>query len=212
MGPKLKRVKCPDKTTKFVHRDVSDAYPLSLREGSANLKAKMKSAELANASLEGGYQAKIGGMLMELDEKNNSLMLKFRSAYLVFQGDPCCQAGYLAEQTKSITEAHDRLLSTSFKINGYIQLIKFRPSSAAELTEAFIEVINELHPTSPVLNQAAATAAIGASRSAAATWMAGPPDRSDQPAVGGTPGSNGTAPTSGVPEKSAAQDDPEAVA
>jgi hypothetical protein len=166
------QVKCPDGTTRTVYRKIEDAFPLDLRASQTAFSAKAGDALGAmSANIEGEHRDKVEHLLVAIDSKNNTLMVKFRAAYTVFETNPCANDQYLADQVKQLIEMHDRLTEVELGTQSLIALINTKPTETEAILHLFREIVTKLRPASPALNSEAASVAIGEARRDAAKWI-----------------------------------------
>ncbi|HEX5495267.1 MAG TPA: hypothetical protein VFX70_11910 [Mycobacteriales bacterium] len=174
---------CADGTPRLVYRDIDAALPLYLPGFHAGVDASIPGVAAGQALLRSEYETRIQGLLYALSEKNDSLMMMFRSVYLVFQSDPCRHGDYLAKQVERLNADQLRLANVRLMVRGLIDLAASNPDQPDMWANAFLQVVARLGGGSPEVEAAAAAAAIGASRSAAREWIAGdqpgPPDSAD---------------------------------
>ena len=97
-------IKCPDGTTRIVHKRVDDAFPIHFKNVYSNLKAAFQAIEKVKGEISSDFSSQIQDILIKLDQINLSMQGQFRSAYVVYQSDPCSKIDYLADEIKKITE------------------------------------------------------------------------------------------------------------
>jgi hypothetical protein len=169
---KTYRVKCPDGTTRNVYKEMDDALPLGLRGSIAKYAASGKDGLGAiSANISGEHTSKVENLLVAIDSKNNSLIMKFRAAYLVYTTDPCGQSEYLANQVKQLIEMHDRLTEVEVGTQSLVAIIKSQPKATDLILTQFRQLVVKLGPTLPELNEEAARLAIEGARNDAQRWI-----------------------------------------
>jgi hypothetical protein len=169
---KTYRVKCPDGTTRIVYKNIDDALPLGLRSTKNKYAAGAKDGLGAmSANINGEHSSKIENLLVAIDSKNNSLIMKFRAAYVAYTTNPCGQSDNFASQVKQLNEMHDRLTEVEVGTQSLIAIIKMQPKSTDLIIEQFKALVIKLDPALPELNEEAAKLAIESARREARSWI-----------------------------------------
>ncbi|BCG69727.1 hypothetical protein MesoLj113a_08850 [Mesorhizobium sp. 113-1-2] len=142
------KVKCPDGTTKIVHRDIDQAFPLSIKGWEGSVTAKLKAQGNVDGDISGAYKTKIESLLIAFDEYNSNIMLDFRAAYVVFQADPCSNGEYLPRSVERISSARAKQIDLTTKINALIEIAKSGDSSKnhKQFMDIFGDVVGRLIP------------------------------------------------------------------
>jgi hypothetical protein len=139
-------VKCPDGSRRIVHKDIDNAFPLAIPGWQSNVRAKVQADAKLGAELDANYATKIDGLLVALDERNNSLMLDFRAAYVVFQADPCNNNGHLLRSIDRITERRNQIAAKTLQIGALVTLAKEQPANRRAFIEIFSDIVRGLVP------------------------------------------------------------------
>ena len=169
---KIYHVRCPDGTTRTVYRKIDDAFPLYVQGSDTKVSAGVKDGVGAiSGNVNAEHQSKVENLLVAIDSKNNSLMVKFRAAYLVYMTNPCGQSEYFANQVKHLSEIHDRLTEVELGAQSLIALIRSKPTATDAIYSLFRELVTKLGPATPELNGQAAQLAIEDARREARTWI-----------------------------------------
>jgi len=157
-------VKCCDNTNKIVHKKIETAFPLALSSFDAKASIGVTSEFIEEAKASGSLKTQIEGLLFQLDEFNNSLMMKFRAAYVGYQSDPCSNNQYFLSRIEIISEREE--FFTMLKMQGklFIELAKNSPDNSELITEKYNELISKFN--SEYLNSSEASKAIEASKKA----------------------------------------------
>jgi hypothetical protein len=169
-----RKYKCPDGTIRIVRRNPDKAFPLAIKSASASLKGQLTVIQSASAGIGGDYKTNVDSLLIALDEKNNSLMIKYRAAYEVYATNPCGKSDYLADEVRSISDAHSRLVDSGLKIQLFVELIKTQPTNSGLITQVFQELVSGMGPGHPELNSQAAVVAVKAASVDVGTWISRP--------------------------------------
>lgn len=163
---------------------MDDALPLHLPGFRASADASVAGV-LGSPAIRAEYETKIQGLLYSLSEKNNSLMMTFRSAYLVYQADPCRYGDYLADRVRELIADQQRLTNCGLLVRGLIDLAASHPDRPDLWMNAFLTVVAKMGGAGPEIEAVAAAAAIDANRQAARDWIAG--DEPEPPHVDARP-------------------------
>jgi hypothetical protein len=103
---KIRRHRCPD-GDKIVYKSVDDAFPLFIPEWKGQIDSSIEALKKVSARIRTEYATMVRGLLYSVDDLNQDLMLRFRAVYVVYQHDPCNQAGFLQRQIeKMLNEQH----------------------------------------------------------------------------------------------------------
>lgn len=168
-------VRCADGTTRLVYRDIDAALPLHIPGFHASVDATIPGVAGDHAALRSEYRTQIQGLLYSLSEKNDSLMMMFRSAYLAYQIDPCRYGDFLADRIRELIAEQQRQANRRLLVHGLIDLAASNPDKPEMWANAFLAVVAKMGGGTPEVEAAAAAAAISANRQAAREWIAGDP-------------------------------------
>lgn len=101
--------KCPDGNTRIIHKKIDTAFPLFIKGNNSKTSVDLDALKKVKGKLSHEHQSKLDGTLFELNEMNNTLMMKFRSAYSLFQANPCGGYDRFANEILKINNEHHRL-------------------------------------------------------------------------------------------------------
>lgn len=173
------KVKCCDGSTKYVHYDVNDAFPLELRESDKRSRARVDVMQQVSGELERSYADRIRAGLFSLSKTNDTMMVNFRAVYTVYQSDPCGQTAYLATETKKVIDEHRRSNDMLMRLDVLLNMAQLGSKPSAEIVGQILNIITEL----PGFTAAEARTAIAANREAAQMWLqAAQPRNTDESA------------------------------
>ena len=141
---KIKSVKCPDGSTKYVYKHVDHAFPILIKNYEASISAKQDSALINGARISGELKKRTTTLLADLDRNNNDLIFAFRSAYLGYQTDPCKNNDYFLWQMNMITIENQRLKRLSLNIRAFVDLANNRRLSNPDSLAAELEKLEDL--------------------------------------------------------------------
>ena len=94
---------------KIIYKDINDAFPLILTTTKRKIKSELNYQRQAAAKLDTEYANKVEGLLYQISDKNESLMLDFRCTYLGFQSDPCNDNGFFKRHVVKLQEQRHEL-------------------------------------------------------------------------------------------------------
>jgi hypothetical protein len=161
---KTYQVKYGDGTVKTVYKNVDHVFPLVIPGWKGSLAAAGKALKGVNAEVEAKISTLVHGYLFKLDDKNHSMMMSLRAAYVTYQSDPREYGEYLRRAVDRLVDEQRRLLMWKTKIDGLVELVKLHPGSSQvfdRALEKFMESLGELDPS-----QAAAMSIEGARQTA----------------------------------------------
>lgn len=138
------RVKCPDGSIKIIYKKVDEAFPLFIPGWKGDITADIKAFEQVPASVKAAYESKIQGLLFSLDDRNQSLMITFRTVYLLYMSDPCSNGPLFARQIEKIVEEQRQLALLKIRIGAFIELVKAQPKAGEAILLAFNDIVQEL--------------------------------------------------------------------
>ena len=141
LGRRTYKVKCPDGTTRIVHRNVDDAFPLAIKEGSGRLSAMVKDLAGNSVGIDGEFRRGVSNLLYQLNERNASAMINFRATYVAFQANPCKQADRLARRIEQMTTEQQELAKTRQELSGVIDLAASAPGDPERIWEIFADIV-----------------------------------------------------------------------
>ena len=137
--------KCPDGSIKIVYKNIDDAFPLFLPGWEGKISGNVKGLENVNIGAKSGYATKIQGLLYNLDELNESLMMQFRGAYVTYQTDPCKNEDFLHRQIQNILDEQTRLKTLKIKIEALVSLAELnKNNNPVEIISIFKGIVNEI--------------------------------------------------------------------
>jgi len=135
-------VRCPDGSVKEVYRTIDDACPLYIqgiqRESSAKGGAAVKSAGVnLHGEAKKKYGSKIEALIFGIDELTQTVMINFRSVYLVFSADPCNNNSFLLRQVEMLVAEQQRVASLRIQASTLIALVQAQPGNAVAILKQF---------------------------------------------------------------------------
>ena len=173
LGRKTYKVKCPDGTKLTVHRDINGAFPLFLPSLAASGKAALR--DLTGNNLELGAELKKGvdGLLFQLNELNDTVMMNFRAVYATYQANPCRNSDFLARKVDEMTSDVQRLSSIRLELKSLVDLAAANPGEPKQVWDLFAEIVTKNNlPGSPQVS----AVRIQDARGAATQWIGGRDD------------------------------------
>jgi hypothetical protein len=137
-------VRCPDGTTKRVYRDVDAAFPLYIKGWEGSLSAAGSAFATGDGELKGVYASKIQGLLFGLDELTQTVMINFRSVYMVYASDPCSQSGFLAREVEKLVAEQQRLSRLRIQVRALLELAKNQPTDTVAILTLFKDLAGSI--------------------------------------------------------------------
>jgi hypothetical protein len=162
--------KCKDGSVKVVYRDVNDAFPLFIEDFKGSVDGNLEAIKGAPVKVRADYETKIKGLTFELDELNKSLMMSFRTVYLVFQSDPCNDDGFFKRQTERLLLEHSRNTTFREQIRYLINIAEMNPDHPERVLPVYKQILNQMGGTTI---QKAAELEISETRTIADKWIEG---------------------------------------
>ncbi|MCX7098255.1 MAG: hypothetical protein NTV43_10180 [Methylococcales bacterium] len=154
----------------LVYKHVNEAFPLELKDIKNGFDANIDVSKHLKGRVKTQYETRIKELLFNIDEQNNSLMLNFRSVYVVFQGDPCNSHDYLKQQIGVLNRNNMQLNALKVKVKLLIEYAKAHPNNPEKLQPLYNEIIGEIDGVG-VLARDAAQLEISENREAAKLWV-----------------------------------------
>lgn len=146
-------IKCPDGTIKTVYKNIDDAFPLYIQGMDTSISAKTDLDNNSNNELNATYKSKVDGLLYSLNDQNQSLMMTFRTVYMVFCSDPCSSSEYFQREISKITDEYGKIQKLKMQIDGLIQILNSSSNNSIQVTEIYTNIVNQLG-TDPALSVA----------------------------------------------------------
>jgi hypothetical protein len=134
---------CPDGSTRIIHRNIDKAFPLHIQTADHKTNFDFKGIKGLKGKLSRDYKSKIEGVLFELNDLNSSLMMKFRSAYVLLQTNPCGGYEIFSNEILKINNEHHDMLVLRTKIKGLIDLAGDNKVQALELYNGIVKLIDD---------------------------------------------------------------------
>jgi hypothetical protein len=135
--------RCPDGTIRIIHRNVDTAFPLFIETANNKTNINLDGIKGFKGKIKNDYKTKIEGVLYELNEMNSSLMMKFRSAYILFQSNPCSSYEIFTSEIMKINSEHQNLMVLRTKIKGLIDLAGNNSIEEKSLSSGILKLIEE---------------------------------------------------------------------
>lgn len=166
---KQRRVKCHDGRTQWIFRNPEDAFPLQLTGFKAGIKADLKALQEVAATLSGEYVQQLQGLLYSLDNQNQSLMMSFRTYYIVYAANPSQTTHERLEaRCDALIQRQQALTDARIHLQSLIQLAQ--SGRDAEYSELFRAIVDRVGGRS-FAGAVAARLEIRESREIADDWI-----------------------------------------
>lgn len=142
---KIRKIRCPDGSEKYVFRDPDDAFPLYAKDWSARLEATVKALTKLQGGLVLNLKKNIEGFFFELDEANRSMQSKLRAIYVIFLTAPCKLDRWLIQQIQNVIEEEGKIRIRRIEIEiEKIRSLKSRGLNKKRITQAVTEALTRL--------------------------------------------------------------------
>jgi hypothetical protein len=161
---------CKDGTVRFIHRNVDKAFPLALKEQQKRFNADLNVQRKASAKLHSTHTEKIQGLLFNISDQNENLMMTLRSAYIGFQSNPCGGDGFFQRYIERVNQEHHRLMQLKTQITGLIAIAKECPNNSEKILSMYLDIVGKISGKEIA---EAAVAEIEANRNIAIKWTGG---------------------------------------
>jgi|GEM_PF-5615206 len=120
-------------------------------------------------------------MLFAISQKDESLMMNFRAAYVVYQDDPCRQSVWHTQQVQRLIDDQTRLNDVSIRLQALAALTNGNQMPSEVFLAKLIDMVERMGTASPDVNGSVTALAIEANRSAAQQWISGVPPATAPP-------------------------------
>lgn len=168
---KTYRVKCADGTTRVVYKDVNRAIPIELRSTTTKAKASVDGLGAASADVSASRANDVRNVLISLSDRNESLVLNYRMAYLSFMSNPCGGFEEFQSFNREVTREQNQLVKAQMLANTLIELAR-RGSGTPDFERLYSQIVDLLGPdqhTAPMASEIA----IKQARADVSEWIAG---------------------------------------
>lgn len=163
-------VRCPDGTLRTVYKNINDACPLFIPGWKTDVAADLKGIPELSGQAKVKYESQIHGLLFNLNEQNQSLMMSFRTVYLAFATNPCGNDAFFQRELEKLLDEQRRISALKIQIAALIQLVSASPNDTAQLTKIFSDIASR---TGGVAIASAASLEIAETRAEALTLIQG---------------------------------------
>ncbi len=160
--------KCPDGTIRIIYKNIDHAFPLSIKDQKGTIDGELSLEQVKTGKLKAEYESKITGLLFNINEQNQSLMINFRFAYAAFQADPCGNNGFITRQSEHFSFGQQRLMELKTQISGLITLAESYPNNPEKVLPIYYDIVGKIGNNSGV---AATVVAIAENRELANKWI-----------------------------------------
>jgi hypothetical protein len=169
------REKCPDGTTVTVHRSVDDLFPLEVKASKSSYLARMQDGTgMVSAEVKAENRTFVTNVLFDIDKKNNTYMLKQRSAYASYMTNPCARSADYAAEVRSLNEMHDRLMAFEQQASVLISMLE-RGVDLRVVVQLYCEAASGIGPVNPVLGSLSARFNMQNAREDIGKWIGADP-------------------------------------
>lgn len=143
---RTRKVVCPDGTTRIVHKDIDDLFPLSIANESSKFNGGFKVPEALEANVGVEISKAIKGVLFSIDGNNNSLILDQRAAYTGYSANPCGKGDWYQRQIEDLSSRRHRLQEQERLLGALMSLADSPMADKAELFSILAQLVDKLPP------------------------------------------------------------------
>lgn len=141
-------VRCPDGSVRNIYKDINNACPLFINGWKTDVTADIKGVSSLSGEAKAKYETQIHGILFNLNEQNQSLMMSFRTVYLVFTTNPCANGDFFQREIEKLLDEQRKITALKIQIAALIQLAATSPNDTAQITQLFSNIASRLGGTS----------------------------------------------------------------
>jgi hypothetical protein len=141
---KTYKIRCCDGSTRTIHKDLDHACPLYIQGWKADASAGIKGISDLSGEAKLKYESQIENLLFGLNEQNQSLMMSFRTVYLVFGTNPCANDGFFMREIEKLLDEQRKITALRMQIAALVQLATQNPNDTAALTKIFSDIASRL--------------------------------------------------------------------
>ena len=99
---KIRKIKCPDGSFRYVYRNIDDVFPLYAKDWKARFDLAIKGLQTLEGALGGELAHKLSGLFFMLNDSNASLQFQCRAAYGTYLVNPCAKDDWLFQRMNEI--------------------------------------------------------------------------------------------------------------
>jgi hypothetical protein len=136
--------RCPDGSTKLVHKNVDEALPLHVGDHRNDVRTERNMLQEVPAQVREAQGNRIEGVLVVLDEQSHQLVYAFRVAYLDYSNDPCSNNDRFQRQLDRLLEERHRLSVARVQLQALLELAKNQPHRTDAILQMFKDVTQQL--------------------------------------------------------------------
>ena len=148
---RTRKVTCPDGTTRIVHKDIDDLFPLSIADESRKFNGGIKVPETLEANVGAEITRATKGVLFSIDGNNNSLILDQRAAYTGYSANPCGKADWYQRQLEDLSSRRHRLQEQERLLGALMSLADSPMADKSELLGILSQLVDKLPPDQAAL-------------------------------------------------------------
>ncbi len=120
---RMKQIKCPDGTPRFVHRNPEEAYRLTAEKHIADARAAVRGLQSITAEAGLRIDSQIQGFYLHLDKVNSSMQAQLSAIYKTYCTNPCGSWDWLCCQVERILHQESEARRLAVEIEGINALL-----------------------------------------------------------------------------------------
>ncbi len=139
--------RCPDGTIHRLYKNPDKAFPLALTDSKKHYEGVLKGLEgISEIGAKIINENNLSSLFLQIDKSNNSMMPKFRSAYMLYISEPCKGYKHYVRMTDEIHKEHKKLQRLLAKIEGLVNLAGLAKDNKdyKNLVNLYADLVNEL--------------------------------------------------------------------
>lgn len=148
---RTKTIICPDGTTRIVHKEIDDLFPLAITDGNKKFNGSVKIPEAIEANVGAELTTAIRGVLFSIDGNNNSLILDQRAAYTGYSANPCDKADWYQRQIEDLSSRRHRLQEQERLLGALMSLADSPMANKKDLLGILGQLVDKLPPDQAAL-------------------------------------------------------------
>jgi hypothetical protein len=154
-----------------VYRNVDDLFPLEIRTSNSSYLAGLRDVTgMISAEIKAENRTFVRTVLFDIDAKNNTFMLKQRSAYAFYTTNPCARSDDYAAEVRSLNEMHDRLTVFEHEVGALIAMLESGVDFYV-VVQLYCQAASRIGPIDPTLGRVSVSLNMQNARKDVGKWI-----------------------------------------
>jgi hypothetical protein len=137
---RTRTVTCPDGTHREVYKNIDNIFPIYLKEFKASSSATIKAANDIGGEAAAQYEDRIAELLFRIDDYNKSSQNQLRSAYVIYEANPCEELPYLKRTIEEINAREHALRRADAAVKHVVSIAQACGAGKVEVDVAAIQI------------------------------------------------------------------------